>query len=790
MRTRLFGLGAAAMAGCALIGGSRAMAQQSATVSVNAGTSLGTIPSTAFGVNTAVWDANLMDASVPGLLQQAGATVLRYPGGSTADVYNWQSNSIINGLSGYANPSDGFDAFMGMAAKAGSTALITVNYGSNAAGTGGGDPTLAAAWVSYAKSKSYGIKYWEIGNEVYGNGFYNGSGWETDLHDTSGSGRQGNSSLGPSAYGTNALAFISDMEAADPTIKCGVVLTAPGNWPDGVAPAWNPAVLQACGSSIDFVIVHWYAADSGLLSDSSQIAGMVSTVRSEINQYCGSNASNVQIFVTETNEVTPSVSLTNGLFLPDNYMTWLENGVANVDWWALFNGPVTTNGVWGDYGLLSVGQSPEPAADTPFPAYYGLQMLTKLGKAGDSMVSSSSSTSMVTPHAVKQANGNLALMLINKDPSNSYTVNVSLADYTPSSTGTTYTYGQNSSAITSAAASGLGSSFQTTVAPSSLNTIVLTPSANQPPPPAEAPYGGTPWPVPGTIQAENFDTGGDNVAYYTTNNVNEGGQYRTTEGVSIEDCTDTGGGYDVGWTAAGQWLKYTVNVASAGQYTVSFRVASDSTGGTLHLLDQNGNNLTGSVTVPVTGGWQTWTTVTANVTLTAGQQVIELYEDTGGYNINYMTFAQSGSSGGIQSGHVYKLTHAGTTECLDCASNGTANGTNVDTWQDNGTTAQQWVIVQLANGSYTLTHYGTNECLDVAANGTANDTNVDIWQANGTTAQEWQIVQLANGAYTLTHYGTNECLDCNANGTANGTNVDTYQSNGTTAQQWVLTFLQ
>jgi len=52
----------------------------------------------------------------------------------------------------------------------------------------------------------------------------------------------------------------------------------------------------------------------------------------------------------------------------------------------------------------------------------------------------------------------------------------------------------------------------------------------------------------------------------------------------------------------------------------------------------SGANLSGAITVPGTGGWQTYTTITANVTLPAGQQVIELFEDTGGYNLNYMTF--------------------------------------------------------------------------------------------------------------------------------------------------------
>ena len=59
---------------------------------------------------------------------------------------------------------------------------------------------------------------------------------------------------------------------------------------------------------------------------------------------------------------------------------------------------------------------------------------------------------------------------------------------------------------------------------------------------------------------------------------NSGGQYRST-GVDVEATSDAGGGSDVGWLSAGEWLQYTVNVGTAGTYDVTFRVASATTGG-------------------------------------------------------------------------------------------------------------------------------------------------------------------------------------------------------------------
>ena len=161
---------------------------------------------------------------------------------------------------------------------------------------------------------------------------------------------------------------------------------------------------------------------------------------------------------------------------------------------------------------------------------------------------------------------------------------------------------------------------------------------------AEGPYGGTPAGIPGTVSAANYDTGGQGVAYNVTSVNGTGNSYRS-DGVDLESCSDTGCGDDLGWTAAGQWFKYTVNVATAGTYTVSFRLASPSgvTDG-LHIANAAGSNLSGNVNVPATGGWQTWTTVTASVALPAGQQTLTVDQDNAGWNLHSMGFATASAT--------------------------------------------------------------------------------------------------------------------------------------------------
>jgi beta-glucosidase-like glycosyl hydrolase len=164
------------------------------------------------------------------------------------------------------------------------------------------------------------------------------------------------------------------------------------------------------------------------------------------------------------------------------------------------------------------------------------------------------------------------------------------------------------------------------------------------------PFGGTPAAVPGTVYAANYDTGGQGVAYSVTAVNGTANSYRS-DGVDLEAAADTqsntGAGADsMGWTGAGQWFRYTVQVATAGTYTVSFRVAAPgAVTDALHIANSSGTNLTGAVAVPATGGYQTWTTVTANVTLPAGAQTLTVDQDAAGWNLHYFAFT-SGSGGG------------------------------------------------------------------------------------------------------------------------------------------------
>jgi hypothetical protein len=539
-----------------------------ATVQVTTGTVLATVPATAYGLHTSVYDAGLDDATgLAPALETDGIGVLRYPGGLYSDNYHWAQRSLTpftpplaaaacNNASGspvtngYLAPDTDFGHFAGVLAATKTQGLITVNYGTSVAnatasttpGTYGvacsvpnmsGQPQEAAAWVAYAngspanpqiigtdavgfnwqtvgywaglrvaaplavddgynflrigQTAPIGVTYWELGNELFYNGYPNDNNSETDLHapylyakgyaaagDTFDS-RVGIGALSPTSYGTNATPYITAMKAVDPTIKIGLVLSSPNV--DPIPSTWNAAAIQAvcAGTTFDFGIFHYYpgtyaaVTSAQLVSDpQSQIPGLVTTARQQIAQDCASTASPVEFFMTETG-VNGALASTVpvpmvGLFAVDTYLTALTSGFSNVDYLEMHNNQ--------NYLAYTA-----PATETPGAAYWGVELAHLLAGVGDSLVSATSSTSQVVAFASVKVAGGEGVTLINANPTAAQTVLVSVSGASLSGTATQYSYGVNATvtaqALTSTTFSISGNSFLVTVPPYTATTLVL-----------------------------------------------------------------------------------------------------------------------------------------------------------------------------------------------------------------------------------------------------------------------------------------------------------------------------
>ncbi|MFZ9012125.1 MAG: carbohydrate-binding protein, partial [Anaerohalosphaeraceae bacterium] len=167
--------------------------------------------------------------------------------------------------------------------------------------------------------------------------------------------------------------------------------------------------------------------------------------------------------------------------------------------------------------------------------------------------------------------------------------------------------------------------------------VILTAPGGKPAP-ILSPYHGTPSVIPGTIEAEDFDLGGAGLAYSDTDPGNGPGQYRPTEDVDIENRT--GGGYNIGYIAAGEWLAYTVDVEKTADYILDVSVAGLWSDKTFHV-EFDGVDKTGSLTVPHVN-WQAWRTVSVTVSLDAGIQIMKFVAETGEHNLDNFTLTRIG----------------------------------------------------------------------------------------------------------------------------------------------------
>lgn len=443
------------------------------SVSVDASQVLRTVDDRMFGVNTTIWDNMFKDAGTLALVQAADMRTLRFPGGSLSDTYDWTTNKSYQSGTRTLNTwswTNSFDDFAKVALALKAQVFITVNYGS-------GTAQLAADWVKYSNvTKGCNFKYWEIGNECYGS-------WEEDIH---------TAKWDPVTYAMEAKAYITAMKAVDPTIKIGVVVQAGEDNLDTKSPVHNVtnprtgvahhgwtavvlATLKSLGVTPDYVIYHRYPLAPGSETDAKLLSGVsisnttwaddAADLRRQVNDYLGSAGANVELLVTENNDVysdpgKQSTSLVNGLFYADSFGQLLQTEIKAFVWWALHNGSPKdqTTGkqtgnfssslfgwrTYGDYGMLTVSGDVNSKANDPHPTYYAMKLLSHFVRAGDSVVKATSNNALLSVYAARRStDGALTLLVINKSPTDTFSVDCSITGYAGSIRGgTTYSYGQ------------------------------------------------------------------------------------------------------------------------------------------------------------------------------------------------------------------------------------------------------------------------------------------------------------------------------------------------------------
>jgi hypothetical protein len=447
-----------------------------------------------FGLNTAVWDGYFNTADIANALHELGTRILRFPGGSLSDEYHWATGKSDDNTWVWGTT---FGDFIHIATNANAQAMITVNYGT-------GTPEEAAAWVRCANITNHlAFKYWEVGNESYGT-------WETDSnvfpHD-------------PYTYAVRAAQYITQMKAADPTIKIGVpVVTSEDNNDNGYSshPAynartgtshngWTPVVLatmKSLGVMPDFLIHHVYPqyqndSDAFLLQAAANWAPDAANLRQQITDYAGATGTNIELLCTENNndsgpEGKQSTSIVNGLYLADSLAQLMKTEFNGFFWWDLRNGSDTSGDFsaslygWranGDFGILG-------GANTRYPVFYTFKLMQYFACPGDNVLNATSDYSLLSTYATRKADGALDLLVINKDRSANLTAQIILTNFFPWTTATIRSYGiaQDEATRTNSILPGAqdiatnslaiaGTNFTTSFPPYSLTLLTFAPAS-------------------------------------------------------------------------------------------------------------------------------------------------------------------------------------------------------------------------------------------------------------------------------------------------------------------------
>ncbi|WP_425395168.1 hypothetical protein [Aeoliella sp.] len=371
-------------------------------------------------------------------------------------------------------------------------------------------------FLAIDRDNPVGIKYWEIGNETFGTGYYeqgtNGYSVNYDVpYPFNQTSRAGNPDLSPAHYGEEVVEYAQLMKSIDPEIKIGAVLTTPPDdwywdyWPKSGGPNnpnnkhWNPEVLAQAAGDIDFVMVHWYPwvgeeyndlngnnrhdpgepvndGTSLLAFPAQKIEQMIegSTAGVDTGQHAGvrdwlalHGNPDAEIMVSEFNyfggvwdggqhHPTDYRSAADALFVADAYSSWLELGVTSVQYLELL-----TKSFLDDSDNLQRG-----------PAFYGVSLVDKLAKPGDEFVEVSSDATDVRVHAAVQADGSLAVMLLNTNLDEVAEIQLDLSSFSPDSDGVAYTM-LNGSSITQSPVSGITSLLDLEVLPRSAVVYVI-----------------------------------------------------------------------------------------------------------------------------------------------------------------------------------------------------------------------------------------------------------------------------------------------------------------------------
>jgi hypothetical protein len=432
------------------------------TVSVNESSNGPAVTDQLLGMNMAAWYDQVGNATaVNGAFAQAGIKAIRWPGGSWSDEYHWQtpnsssdpslpymcennSSGVPNGSTSWGGYST-FAEFVTSIVQGGSYDLaLTADYGTDAACTGPGQPSEAAAWVAAALADGITVSHMTVGNEEYGT-------WETDLHTPA------NNAATYAAATAGTSGYYAAIKAASPSTLVGVSVN-PGN-----SPAWDPTVLA--NAPYDFVEYHFYPETPGSENDTflvqqaaQELTANINTIKSELNT---AGKPTTPIYVGEiggpySNPGKQSWSITQGLYAGQVLGEMMNDGVTRLTWWIGFGNCNGTAGndsssvygwqSFGAYNVFSDGPTETACPNagpigTMSPTARAFQLFSNVAVNGEFALTATVAGDKTNVRAYAATNsGGTALVLFNLNENANAPVTISLSGLSSATSVSVETY--------------------------------------------------------------------------------------------------------------------------------------------------------------------------------------------------------------------------------------------------------------------------------------------------------------------------------------------------------------
>lgn len=398
------------------------------------------IPPSIAGNNANSWMGDMInESSLLDYLTMLHPHIIRFPGGSISDAYFWNSPKNLPPADAPAqlvkadgtSAASGFwygknteswtisiDKYYQMLNLTGNQGVITINYGYARYGMGS-NPVAAAAhlaadWVRYDNGRT---KYWEIGNECFGD-------WEAGYRINLNTNKDGQPEVQTGLlYGQHFKVFADSMRKAAQEIGKAIYIgavtyEAPAeSWSSNTVKTWNSGLFTGAGNSADYYVIHSYYTPYNTNSNADVILNSATTVTANNMAYVKQSIANAglplkpivmdewNIFSTGSRQ---QVSHVNGMHALMILGESIKNQFGMTCRWDLAN--AWSNG--DDHGMFNIGDEPGVPKWNPRPAFYHMYFFQK--NLGDRMIASTSSSSEILSYASSFSSGEASIAMVNK----------------------------------------------------------------------------------------------------------------------------------------------------------------------------------------------------------------------------------------------------------------------------------------------------------------------------------------------------------------------------------------